>query len=72
MTGYTSLSKCKENALTFAFKDLKPPKHPVLMQVQFNNEYGLSHFSMNGKLYSFYDEDEILLSDGTKYIVQDV
>ena len=61
-------------ALKFAFRNLKDPKLPVFFQIKFTpGEYQPSYFQLNnGNFTMFPQENEVLLYDGDNYLLEDV
>ena len=69
LTGYTSSSKKKDNALKFTLFNDSNDKIPVLFQIDFKGDRGL--FEMSYGFSAYPGEDEVLIQDGLEYRIME-
>ena len=67
LPGYTSTSKEKSIALSFAFQCLIDDQVPVIFEIAFKDRSGL--FELTDGFSAYPEEGEVLLQDGLKYRV---
>ena len=71
MGGFISVTLSKEKAISDSLRD--PTKTPILMQFEFQNTYGTSHFRLNTDQYSIIPEEkEVILQDGLEFEIEEV
>ena len=70
LLGYTSTSRCQQQAQIFAFEGLKTDQVPVVLQIEFEGHDGI--FEMGEGFSAYPEEEEVLLQDGLEYSLQDV
>jgi len=68
LSGYTSTSRNREQAESFAFNNQDSGIKKVMFHIHWNDAH--SHYFMNAG--AFNHEEEILLYDGTSFVVLSV
>ena len=74
MRGFQSTSLNKNEALKFTFRNLRSNKLPVLFEIKFNGgKFDKFYFQLNnGDFTMFPQENEVLIYDGLKFLLEDV
>jgi hypothetical protein len=73
LSGFTSTSLKKEEALKFMFKGLKNEDIPVLYQINNLDKKGWYYFKLNNADYSLFSyEQEVLLVTGSKFLILEI